>query len=67
MIGFLLGPTFETQLRKTSLITGDDPIGFFMTRPASQVIAGLLVIVLALPLFRAWQRKRTASKESVEN
>lgn len=67
IIGFLLGPTFETQLRKTSLITGDDPIGFFMTRPASQVIAVLLVIVLATPLIRAWRRKRTASKESVKS
>ena len=58
VIGYILGPIFEVQLRRTSIITGDDPIGFFLTRPASIVIAILIVFIAITPLLARKRRNR---------
>ncbi len=51
-LGFVLGPLFEHQLRRTMLISGGDWTVFF-TRPISAVllvVAALILIVIALPM-----------------
>jgi TctA family transporter len=51
-LGFVLGPLFEHQLRRTMLISGGDWTVFF-TRPISAVllaVAALVLIVIALPM-----------------
>jgi len=59
LLGFVLGPLMEENLRRALLISRGDP-SVFVTRPISLgfVIATLLIlIVMALPVIRA---KRTA-------
>ena len=55
VLGFILGPMMEENLRRTMMISFGDPSVFF-TRPISLtflVAAALLLIVLALPALRA--------------
>ena len=55
VLGFILGPMMEENLRRTMMISFGDPSVFF-TRPISLtflVAAALLLIVLALPTLRA--------------
>jgi len=54
ILGFVLGPLFEHQLRRTMLITGGDASVFF-TRPISAgllAFAALLLVVIAVPMVR---------------
>jgi TctA family transporter len=55
VLGFILGPMMEENLRRTMMISFGDPSVFF-TRPISLtflVAAALLLVVLALPALRA--------------
>ena len=54
ILGFVLGPLFEHQLRRTMLITGGDASVFF-TRPISAgllAVSAVLLLVIAVPLVR---------------
>lgn len=64
IIGYVLGSAFEEELRMTSLVTGGDWVGFFLNRPASQVILALLVLVLFAPVVQALLRRRALHKHS---
>jgi TctA family transporter len=51
MLGFILGPMIEHQLRRSMLISGGDPSVFF-TRPISAtllVIAVILLVAVSIP------------------
>ena len=55
VLGFILGPMMEENLRRTMMISFGDPSVFF-TRPISLtflVAAVVLLVVLALPALRA--------------
>jgi len=57
LLGFVLGPMMEENLRRAMLLSRGDPM-VFLTRPLSAVMlaaAVLLVVVIALPNIR---RKR---------
>jgi TctA family transporter len=57
LLGFVLGPMMEENLRRAMLLSRGDP-SVFLTRPLSAVMlaaAVLLIIVIALPNMR---RKR---------
>ena len=61
VLGFILGPMMEENLRRTMMISFGDPSVFF-TRPISLtflVAAALLLIVLALPTLRAKREEAT--------
>jgi len=51
MLGFILGPMMEENLRRTLLLSLGDPIIFF-TRPLSAILlamAAALMVIVALP------------------
>ena len=55
VLGFILGPMMEENLRRTMMISFGDPSVFF-TRPISATFllaAVVLLIVIALPALRA--------------
>jgi TctA family transporter len=55
VLGFILGPMMEENLRRTMMISFGDPSVFF-TRPISAaflIAAVLLLLVIALPSLRA--------------
>jgi TctA family transporter len=55
VLGFILGPMMEENLRRTMMISFGDPSVFF-TRPISAaflIAAVLLLLVIALPPLRA--------------
>jgi TctA family transporter len=55
ILGFILGPMMEENLRRTMMISFGDPSVFF-TRPISAaflIAAVLLLLVIALPSLRA--------------
>jgi len=54
ILGFVLGPLMEENLRRAMKISGGDPM-IFVQRPISLgllIAAGLLLLVLALPFIR---------------
>src|SRR5690606_40034792 len=54
ILGFVLGPLFEHQLRRTMLITGGDA-SVFLTRPISAgllIVAAVLLVIIVLPMVR---------------
>ena len=60
LLGFVLGPLIETNLRRAFLISRGDPM-VFLERP---IAAGFVIATLALlllPLWQAW-RRRAAGK-----
>ncbi len=59
LLGFVLGPLMEENLRRALLISRGDPTVFF-TRPISlgfMIATALIVVVMVLPAMRA---KRSA-------
>jgi putative tricarboxylic transport membrane protein len=46
VIGFVLGPIFEGNLRRTSMLTGGDTLGYLAGRPVTLVILSLPFPVL---------------------
>jgi putative tricarboxylic transport membrane protein len=56
-LGFVLGPLFEHQLRRTMLVSGGDPTVFF-TRPISAGLLMLSAVVLAIVCLPMFAKKR---------
>jgi len=55
VLGFILGPMMEENLRRTMMISFGDP-SVFLTRPISAtflIAAAVLLLVIALPTLRA--------------
>jgi TctA family transporter len=57
LLGFVLGPLLEENLRRAMILARGDP-SVFITRPISATILGIAVIVLALVLLPSISRKR---------
>ncbi|MBC7133096.1 MAG: tripartite tricarboxylate transporter permease [Roseovarius sp.] len=55
LLGYVLGPLIETNLRRALLIARGDP-AVFVQRPISAVFVGAIVILLAVTLRNAWRR-----------
>jgi putative tricarboxylic transport membrane protein len=54
LLGFILGPLMEENLRRALLLSRGDPTVFF-TRPLSLtllVVAGALLVIVALPMVK---------------
>jgi len=66
LIGFILGPMLETNIRRSLILSGDDPWVFF-TRPVSLAILALTVLVLFNILkVRKRQQKAQEALEALE-
>lgn len=57
LLGFILGPMFEEQLRRAMILSHGDP-SVFVTRPISGVLLLLAVAVLGLIVMPAIKKKR---------
>ena len=57
LLGFVLGPLLEENLRRALLLSRGDPT-IFVTRPISAVLLVISLIVLAAVLIPAVRRER---------
>ncbi len=64
LLGFVLGPLIETNLRRALLIARGDPM-VFLERPISAGFVFASVILLMLPLWRLRRRKARAYEDSI--
>lgn len=60
LLGFVLGPLIETNLRRAFLISRGDPM-VFLERPIAAGFVIATVALLLLPLWQAWRRRARAS------
>ncbi|MCH1868779.1 tripartite tricarboxylate transporter permease [Nocardioides sp. CFH 31398] len=60
VLAFVLGALVEDNFRRSMLIFGGDPLGFF-TRPISATLLVVFVIVAVLPLVKLVLDRRTAA------
>jgi len=61
MLGFVLGPMVEENLRRSLQVSGGDPT-VFLTRPISLafiIITFLILVVMVFPTIRKWYEKVT--------
>lgn len=58
IIGFVLGPVVEVNLRRMSSLAQADPIDYLLGRPLSLVILALVLLALAYPLHTLLTRRR---------
>ena len=65
LLGFVLGPLLESNLRRTLLITQGDP-SIFVERPISLVMLIATVILLALMLLPSYRRTRKEAFQEEE-
>jgi putative tricarboxylic transport membrane protein len=61
VLAFVLGSIIESSTRRSLLIFGGDPTGFF-TRPISGTILAIFVILVLLPVIRHLWRRRTSTR-----
>ena len=59
VIGFVLGPIFEVNLRRTTIIMSGDFFGYMATRPVALVVLVLAAIALLAPLVQTWYLRLT--------
>ncbi|MBP1818443.1 putative tricarboxylic transport membrane protein [Mycobacterium sp. OAE908] len=59
VLAFVLGSLVESSARRSMLIFGGDPTGFF-TRPLSGSILAIFVVVALLPVVRHFWRRKSA-------
>jgi putative tricarboxylic transport membrane protein len=62
LLGFILGGLLEDNLRRT-LMLYDNSLRFIWERPQALVVAVFILIVLSVPLWRAWQRHQSLNKK----
>jgi len=60
VIGFVLGPIFETNFRRTSLISQGDILGYILERPITLAALCLALMFLIFPLISMVLGKTTA-------
>mgnify|MGYP006147197063 FL=1 len=59
VVGFVLGPIFENNFRRTGLVSQGDIVGYVADRPITLAVLVVIVLFLAFPLFNALKRKKT--------
>jgi TctA family transporter len=57
ILGFILGPMMEENLRRAMLLSRGDPSVFF-TKPISAVLLGIALVLLLIVLAPAVRKKR---------
>ena len=57
LLGFVLGPLLEENLRRAMIISRGDP-SVFVTRPISATLLGLALVIVVVALLPAVRRKR---------
>jgi TctA family transporter len=57
----VLGPIFEANLRRTTIMVGGDFWGFMLGRPIALAVLALSFAALVLPLAQAWRSRRSNS------
>lgn len=62
LLGFVLGPLIETNLRRAFLISRGDPM-IFLERPIAAGFVVATVALLLLPLWQAWRRRRAGTRQ----
>jgi putative tricarboxylic transport membrane protein len=62
VIGVVLGPIFEANLRRTTIMVGGDFWGFLLGRPIALAVLALSFAALVLPIAQAWRSRRSASR-----
>ncbi|HYG07277.1 MAG TPA: tripartite tricarboxylate transporter permease [Stenotrophomonas sp.] len=60
LLGFILGGLMEQNLRR-ALSISDGALGILWASPIAIAIWALVALMLALPLLRAWRRRRVAA------
>ncbi|WP_333826808.1 tripartite tricarboxylate transporter permease [Pararhodobacter sp.] len=63
LLGFVLGPLIETNLRRAFLISRGDPM-VFLERPIAAGFVVATVALLLLPLWQAWRRRAGAHRRA---
>src|SRR6185369_17987811 len=63
VLAFVLGSLIESSARRSMLMFGGDPTGFF-TRPLSGSILAIFVVVALLPVVRHFWRRKSARVET---
>jgi len=58
-IGYVLGPIFEVNLRRTTIVMSGDFLGYMMSRPITMTLLVLVGIALLLPVFQSYIAHRT--------
>jgi putative tricarboxylic transport membrane protein len=68
VIGFVLGPIFEVNLRRTTIVMSGDFLGYILTRPIALGVLILAAITLVFPLLQSWYlRLKKRRAESVKS
>jgi TctA family transporter len=62
ILGFILGPLMEENLRRAILLSRGDPTVFF-TKPISGVLLGIAIVLLAITLVPAVRKTREVAFE----
>jgi TctA family transporter len=57
LLGFILGPLAEENLRRAMAITGGEPT-VFVTRPVSAVLVAVIAVLLLLLVLPAFRKSR---------
>jgi putative tricarboxylic transport membrane protein len=60
VVGFVLGPIFETNFRRASLIAQGDLLGYISTRPITMAVLAAAALSLLFPLYRSWRNRGAA-------
>ncbi len=58
VIGFVLGPIFEVNLRRTTIVMSGDFFGYIVGRPIALVVLILAGFALLFPIAQAWHLHR---------
>lgn len=61
LLGYVLGPLIETNLRRAFLIARGDPM-VFLQRPIAATFVCASLLLLSWTLMRVWRRARTSDK-----
>ncbi len=62
VLGLVLGPIFESNLRRTVLLAGNDPLTYFVGRPITLAVFALCLLALAWNI-RSAIRGRNAGRD----
>ncbi|WP_339226878.1 tripartite tricarboxylate transporter permease [Oceanobacillus sp. FSL K6-2867] len=58
ILGLLLGPMAESNLRRALVMGGDQPLAVFYTSPIAMILIGISVLSLGIPIIRSFFSKR---------
>lgn len=61
VIGFVLGPIFEANFRRSVLVSQGDLLAYVQTRPITLVVLGVVAAFILLPLVRGLLKRASAT------